>query len=149
MLKKKFFVLYINAYEVNKDLYEFVCDKITSFLNSKNLDYILKLLKQEYEKTFKPFVIVIDGLNENNKFDDFSNIVRQFLERISGFNFIKVIMTTRDEFYEEKFKNIDTGIYSKYFKRVEMFNYNQVFQDRIFWGYLNFFDITIKKVQFI
>ena len=66
-------------------------------------------------------------LNENNKFDDFSNIVRQFLERISGFNFIKVIMTTRDEFYDEKFKNIDTGIYSKYFKRVEMFNYNQVF----------------------
>ena len=145
LLKKKFFVLYINAYEVNKDLYEFICDKMMSFLNSKNLDYILNLLKQEYEKTFKPFVIIIDGLNENNKFNDFSNVVRQFLERIAGFNFIKVIMTTRDEFYDEKFKNIDTGIYSKYFKRVKMFNYNQVFQDRIFWGYLNFFDITIRK----
>lgn len=149
LLKKKFFVLYINAYEVNKDLYEFICDKMMSFLNSKNLDYILNLLKQEYEKTFKPFVIIIDGLNENNKFNDFSNVVRQFLERIAGFNFIKVIMTTRDEFYDEKFKNIDTGIYSKYFKRVEMFNYNQVFQDRIFWGYLNFFDITIRRYSLL
>lgn len=145
LLKKNFYVLYINAYEADKDLYEFVCDKIISFLNNKNIEYILDMLKQEYEKTFKPFVIVIDGLNENNKFDDFSNVVRQFLERIDGFNFIKVIMTTRDEFYDEKFKNIDTGIYSKYFKRVKMFNYNQVFQDRIFWGYLNFFDITIRK----
>lgn len=133
LLKKSFYVLYINAYEADKDLYEFVCDKIISFLNNKNIEYILDMLKQEYEKTFKPFVIVIDGLNENNKFDDFSNVVRQFLERIDGFNFIKVIMTTRDEFYDEKFKNIDTGIYSKYFKRVKMFNYNQVFQDRIFW----------------
>lgn len=145
LLKKNFYVLYINAYEADKDLYEFVCDKIISFLNNKNIEYILDMLKQEYEKTFKPFVIVIDGLNENNKFDDFSNVVRQFLERIDGFNFIKVIMTTRDEFYDEKFKNIDTGIYSKHFKRVKMFNYNQVFQDRIFWGYLNFFDITIRK----
>ncbi len=145
LLKKNFYVLYINAYEVDKDLYEFVCDKIISFLNNKNIEYILDMLKQEYEKTFKPFVIVIDGLNENNKFDDFSNVVRRFLERIDGFNFIKVIMTTRGEFYDEKFKNIDTGIYSKYFKRVKMFNYNQVFQDRIFWGYLNFFDITIRK----
>ena len=149
LLKKNFYVLYINAYEVDKDLYEFVCDKITSFLNNKNLDYILNLLKQEYENTFKPFVMVIDGLNENNKFDNFSNVVRQFLEKISGFNFIKVIMTTRDEFYDEKFKDIDVGIYSKYFNRVEMFNYNSVFQDRIFWGYLKFFDITIRRYSLL
>ncbi|MBQ3415480.1 MAG: trypsin-like serine protease [Clostridia bacterium] len=149
LLKKNFYVLYINAYEVDKDLYEFVCDKIISFLNNKSIEYILDMLKEEYEKTFKPFVIVIDGLNENNKFDDFSNVVRQFLERIDGFNFIKVIMTTRDEFYDEKFKNIDTGIYSKNFKRVKMFNYNQVFQDRIFWGYLKFFDITIRRYSLL
>lgn len=149
LLKKNYYVLYINAYEVDKDLYEFVCDKITSFLNNKNLNYILNLLEQEYKKTFKPFIIVIDGLNENNKFDNFSNVVRQFLEKIIGCNFIKVIMTTRDEFYDEKFKDIDTGIYSKYFKRVKMFNYNQVFQDRIFFGYLNFFDITIRRYSLL
>ncbi len=145
LLKKKFFVLYINAYEVNKDLYDFVCDKIMSFLNNKNMNYILNLLEQEYKKTFRPFVILIDGLNENNNFDSFSNIVRQFLEKITNYNFIKVVMTTREEFYDEKFKDIDIGIYSKYFKRVKMFNNNPKFQDRIFWGYLNFFKITIRK----
>lgn len=145
LLKKNFFALYINAYEVNKDLYEFVCDKMISFLNNKDINYIFNLLEQEYKKTFRPFIILIDGLNENNKFDSFSNIVRQFLEKITKYNFIKVIMTTREEFYEEKFKDIDTGIYSKYFKRVEMFNNHQTFQDRIFWGYLKFFDITIRR----
>lgn len=145
LIKKNFFVLYINAYEINKDLYEFVCDKMISFLNNKDINYIFNLLEKEYKKTFRPFIILIDGLNENNKFDSFSNIVRQFLERINKYNFIKVIMTTREEFYEEKFKDIDTGIYSEYFKRVEMFNNNQTFQDRIFWGYLKFFDITIRR----
>jgi len=145
LLKKSFFVLYINAYEVNKDLYEFVCDKMMSFLNNKDVNYIFNLLEQEYKNTLRPFIILIDGLNENNKFDNFSNIVRQFLERITEYSFIKVIMTTRDEFYDEKFKDIDIGIYSQYFKRVKMFNNNPDFQDRIFWGYLKFFDITIRR----
>lgn len=145
LLKKNFFVLYINAYEVNKDLYEFVCDKMMSFLNNKDLNYIFDLLEDEYKKTLKPVIILIDGLNENNVFNCFSNVVRQFMEKITKFNFIKVIMTTREEFYDEKFKDIDIGIYSKYFKRVRMFNNNKSFQDRIFWGYLDFFDITIRK----
>lgn len=145
LLKKNFFVLYINAYEVNKDLYDFICDKMMSFLENKDVNYIFNFLEQEYKKTFRPFVILIDGLNENNNFDSFSNIVRQFLERITKYNFIKVIMTTRDEFFDEKFKDINIGIYSQYFKIIKMFNNNPEFQDRIFWGYLKFFNITIRR----
>lgn len=54
-------------------------------------------------------------------------------------------MTTRNEFLQERFSMIETGRYQKRFKQIDMWGRDDDFKERIFRGYLSYFDIAIRE----
>lgn len=54
----------------------------------------------------KPFVIVIDGINEVKDLELFNSEISDFLNAVDQFDFVKVIMTCRNEFFEQKFSTV-------------------------------------------
>ena len=142
LMKKGYYVLYFNA----KDFSDNPINTVIQFFTingSYNLDYIKKVMAKEFQRTKRPFVIVIDGLNENSHINNFGSIVKDFLEKCEEFPFVKVLMTTRIEFYQEKFGVLSNGFYHSKFLSIQMRRNYEKFDDRIFRGYLAYFDVDI------
>ena len=144
LLKKGYYVLYFNASSFSDNPFDYIIRFLT--INGEyELSYSKKVLEAEYDKTKRPFIIVIDGLNENSNINNFGNTIKTFLEKCEEFSFIKVLMSTRSEFYDERFGELSTGLYQNKFSLIYMRNNDKKFNSRIFWGYLKFFDIDIVE----
>jgi len=144
LLKKDYNVLYFNASHFSDSPIDYILRFLT-IEGEYELTYSKKVLEAEYDKTKRPFIIVIDGLNENSNINNFGNTIKTFLEKCEEFSFIKVLMSTRSEFYDERFGELSTGLYQNKFSLIYMRNNDKKFNSRIFWGYLKFFDIDIVE----
>ena len=54
----------------------------------------------------KPIVFIIDGLNENPYPEHFAISLEKFLKRFLAFDFVKIIMTCRSEYFDENFSGL-------------------------------------------
>lgn len=144
LLKKGYYVLYFNASYFSDNPMTAILHFLTIH-EQYDISYAAKILQKEFKKTKRPFFIVIDGLNENSIIESFGNTIRTFLEKCEEYPFIKVLMTTRSEFLEEKFGMLKDGLYQDKYEVIPMRNPYKGFNSRIFWGYLNYFDISIVE----
>lgn len=147
LMKKDYYTLYFNAYEFREN--QTVMDLIKQKLSLNyvySYDYVNKILLRDWNRSKKPIVIIIDGLNENTLVECFGQCMRDFIEECQTYPYIKVIMTTRNEFLKERFAAIEEGTYFDLYKHIDMRQRDEDFKKRIFWGYLSFFGITIRKV---
>lgn len=135
LLKKGFLVLYYNAYDFHDDPMHYV-ERQLCIDGRFSLRYVHKVLMQRWVQTKRPLMIVIDGLNENIAINNFGQVMRDFLEKCETYPYIKVLMTTRNEFLQERFSMIETGRYQKRFKQIDMWGRDDDFKERIFRGYL-------------
>jgi len=144
VIRKSFFALYFNAYDFRENPMTLIKQQLS--LNGMcSFVYANKILLREWASFKRSIIIFIDGLNENTLVPDFGQCIRDFLEECQAFPYIKVIMTTRNEFLQERFVAIEEGTYSIIYKHINMCQRGDDFKGRIFWGYLNFFDITIRE----
>ncbi len=144
LLKKNYFVLYYNAYDFVDNPWNIIVKQMEQ-IAQKPIDYILKVIKKSWEEQQKPMVIIIDGLNENTVIDNFALGIKQLLEVCKSYPFIKIIMTTRNELLSERFSELENGTYMDVYKHLDMFYRSHDFKERIFRGYLKYFDITIRE----
>lgn len=144
LLKKGFLVLYYNAYDFHDDPMHYI-ERQLCIDGRFSLRYVHKVLMQRWVQTKRPLMIVIDGLNENIAINNFGQVMRDFLEKCETYPYIKVLMTTRNEFLQERFSMIETGRYQKRFKQIDMWGRDNDFKERIFRGYLSYFNITIRE----
>ena len=127
LLKKGYYVLYFNASSFSDNPFDYIIRFLT--INGEyELSYSKKVLEAEYDQTKKPFIIVIDGLNENSNINNFGNTIKTFLEKCEEFSFIKVLMSTRSEFYDERFGELSTGLYQNKFSLIYMRNNDKKFK---------------------
>lgn len=144
LMKKNYFVLYYNAYEFREEPFNIVRKQLET-ISDYSIEYIFKILDHEWASTKKPFIIIIDGLNENTLINGFGLCIKEFLEECKKYPFIKVIMTTRNELLDERFSSIKEGSYLSYFEHINMWSRSDAFKERIFRGYLKFFNITVRE----
>jgi len=109
----------------------------------KNLHELFALLNSVAEECQKPFVIAIDGINEIGDLDGFVAELRVFLEAMCQYDFVKVIITCRNEFFDHKFAGVFEPQFSDYLYRVkdlrnEMSDHNK---SRLLDAYLRHFRI--------
>ena len=145
LLKKGYCVWYFNANELRENPLDVIQRKLNLHRKYEAI-YIKQVLENMWKKTGKPVIIVIDALNENTAIPDFGNCVCDFLDECSSMPYLKVIMSTREELLKERFGCLlqledETQIA---FAHLDMKNTNDDFKERIFYGYLNFFDIEIR-----
>lgn len=92
----------------------------------------------------KPFVILVDGLNEIKNTESFRTEINDVLTIASEYPSIKFILTCRTEFFEQKFSYLLNSSYSEKLyhlknlkAEMEDFHLNQALT-----AYFNFFNIT-------
>lgn len=74
--------------------------------NVRTLHELFTLLSNVAEECQKPFVIAIDGINEVGDLDGFVAELRVFLEALCQYDFVKIVLTCRSEFFDHKFARV-------------------------------------------
>lgn len=143
LIRKGYLVLYYNAYQFNQSPMLYIHKQLT--MNEKySMEYVHKILLREWERTKRSVMIIIDGLNENTFIENFGQCMRDFLEECQQYPYIKVIMSTRNELFQERFGVIEEGSYQESYKKMDMWRTGDDFKNRIFRGYMQYFDISIR-----
>ena len=142
LVKRSVPLLYVNAFQLNSDnIADSLARTIYPFNNLAFGD-ILRGFDFYCHKHEKPLVIIIDGLNENPKTRTFASSMASFLNEICLYDYVRVIMTCRTEYYEHNFRKA-LVIVEKQIVRIEnLFSrLSDVQKDRILDGYLHHFQI--------
>lgn len=111
-----------------------------------DLQELFSLLNSVAEESQKPFIIAIDGINEVGDLEGFVRELRVFLEALYQYDFLKIVLTCRNEFFDFKFADVFEPQFSDYLYRVkdlrnEMSDENKY---RIRKAYLQHFGIRAK-----
>ncbi|GAA5107558.1 hypothetical protein GCM10023211_08810 [Orbus sasakiae] len=111
-----------------------------------NLHALFTLLDNVAKECQKPFVIAIDGINEVGDLDGFVSELRVFLEALCQYDFLKIVITCRNEFFDHKFAGVFEPQFSAHLYRVrdlrgEMSDTNK---SRLLNAYLTYFQIQVS-----
>ena len=97
----------------------------------------------------KPFVLIIDGLNEHHDINLFAEQLEQFIEEVFQHSSLKLFLTCRSEFFQQRFGNLTKAPLAEHVLLVEA-NENrldQEFHDEMLAGYFKFFEIQERLVS--
>ncbi|MBU1054443.1 MAG: SMEK domain-containing protein [Proteobacteria bacterium] len=111
-----------------------------------NIHDLFTLLNNVAEECQKPFVIAIDGINEVGDLNGFVTELRVFLEALCQYDFVKIVLTCRTEFFDHKFAGVFEPQFSDHLYRVkdlrsEMSDDNK---SRLLSAYLRHFQIKVS-----
>ncbi len=115
-----------------------------------NVDFndILKEIAPYCELNHSPFIIIIDGLNENSN-PLFNRKLEEFISAVLEFHNIKVILTCRTEYFAHTFKNLLSASFKEEIITITdlkgQFNENQ--NEILFNAYLDHFKVEIAEVS--
>ena len=112
-------------------------------------EYVRIGLRKFWETTGKFVVIVIDGLNENTTLNRFNIHIEESIKELLNYPYIKIIMSTRNEMFEDRFGNLSCKTFGNQFQHLNMKWYQKdKFKKRILEGYLKFFDVSVSWNKF-
>jgi hypothetical protein len=145
LLKRRIPFAYLNGYEIDANNIEKSFLDILCPGRDISWNQCLGELKNYCEAKQRPMIFIIDGLNENLSPRDFSQHLETFLKVILLQNNIKVIMSCRNQYYQEHFENlaktfvenmiVEKNIYSELRENDE---------DKLLNNYLSYFHITAR-----
>jgi len=109
------------------------------------------LLATHAQRLNKPFVLIIDGLNEHHRLSEFANQLKQFIETFVEFPFLKLFLTCRSEFFQERFGELTKGHLLTYTFLLEAFehqiNHDKERYEALLDGYFKFFKVNTKLIS--
>ena len=119
LLKRKIPTVFLTGAEINaNDLRQSIIQRV--FPDSPNYTFqeFLNILKEICYEGNKFFVLVIDGINENYNSQLLSQNLETFLSEILEYDFIKVVISCRTEYYEQNFSNFEKATFTKTTKKI-------------------------------
>lgn len=145
LVKRNIPTFYFNASSFIENPATKILEAIT-INNQWEKEYVKKSLMKLWEITGTFIVIVIDGLNENTTLNNFANYIEASILELLDYPYIKIILSTRNELYEERFANLSVDNLGNQFYRMNMNRFkSSLFKNRIFEGYLKFFKVGILE----
>jgi hypothetical protein len=142
--------VFITGYEINStDITASLLLRIFPLKECTDFNVFLNAISAYCIKSEKPFVIVIDGLNENTNPTQLALNLELFLQSIIEYKFIKVILTCRTEYFENNFSGISSGALAPYVKQIHSINekFSDNDRNKLFDAYLKHFSITLKIIS--
>ena len=106
LLKRSIPAVYLNGYEIDANNVEGSFSRKLFPTKNYSLDDILQAARCYCEQRKIPFVFIIDGLNENAFPRELRASVESFLCTVLQYDFVKVIMSCRTEYYDLHFKTV-------------------------------------------
>jgi hypothetical protein len=119
LLKREIPTAFLTGVEVNaNDIRQSLMQRI--FPNSPNYSFeeFLNNLKLICYEQGKFFVLVIDGINENFNSKLLSQSLESFISELLEYDFVKVVLSCRTEYYEQNFSNLESSLFKKEIKKI-------------------------------
>lgn len=100
------------------------------------------------ERAGKPFILIIDGLNEHHRLSEFAEQLEHFIEAVLEHKNLKVFLTCRSEFFQQRFGNLLAGSLGPHTFLLEgdERQHDEEFFDEVLRGYFRFFKIRREYV---
>jgi hypothetical protein len=97
----------------------------------------------------KPLVVIIDGINEHTNVQAFSYHLEIFAANLQNYKNIKLILTCRTEYFEERFSNFERSSFHQNIKFVNdpERNWSNVHKGYLLDGYFRFFRIQAPFIS--
>ncbi len=133
----------LNSYPAHARIFNFIANNRYS-PNFTKLHEYLDLFDKIGRDIGKPFIIAIDGINEIKAQAEFSDELKYFCSAVCQYNFIKIIITCRSEFFTEKYASILDEPYSDQIHQVTDLRakMSKASKDRLLAAYLRHFRVT-------
>lgn len=133
----------LNSYAAGKRLLEYVSNNRYSPDVTKIHEF-LSLFNDVALENRKPFLIVIDGINEVSDLTAFSEELKVFCNAVCQYDMVKVIITCRSEFFDDKYASMLDEPFADHIHRVgdlrsEM---TELSKARLLRSYLSHFNIS-------
>jgi hypothetical protein len=125
---------------INKLIFQ---DQVSSFSEAAGL------LAEHASRSNKPFVLIIDGLNEHHRISEFAVQLEQFIEAMLEYPHLKVLLTCRSEFFRQRFGRLTSGpIGSHVFvlEANEQHLEDEAYEEMLA-GYFKFFGIAKDRIS--
>ena len=98
----------------------------------------------------KPFVLIIDGLNEHHRIYEFAEQLEHFIEDVIRYPGLKLFLTCRSEFFQQRFGNLVNAAPLKEHVFLLEANENRLEEEAyaaMVAGYFKFFEIEARMVS--
>lgn len=130
---------------VNNDLGSIMLSIASEFTN---MDQLLEFLNYNALNIQKPFIIVVDAINEQKDISESKHKLYEFLNKVKNYEYIRVLLTARTEYFEEKFGDLKEKC--PYIEHIDRYNWNSQtskYKQRIYQGYMYHFNIEINDID--
>jgi hypothetical protein len=110
---------------------------------TKSFADVAKLLSAHSDRANKPFVFIIDGLNEHHRINEFAEQLEQFIEAVIEHPNLKLFLTCRSEFFRLRFGNLLKGKFAEHTFLLEANEHRleEACHDEMLAGYFKFFKV--------
>ena len=108
-----------------------------------------KLLSAHAGRINKPFVLIVDGLNEHHRINEFAEQLEHFIWDIIRYPGLKVFLTCRSEYFRQRFGNLVKAPLAEHIFVLEA-NENRLEEeayDEMLEGYFKFFGVRAEMVS--
>ena len=151
LVRRNIPTLYINGYEIDASSIEQSLAHTVYPVNTYSFAEIINGIKSYCINSKKPFILIIDGLNENNSPQLLSTNLCNLIRELINHKFIKIILTCRTEYYAERFADIDKLFPEQTIKIDHILAHlNEAQKERLLNNYLSYFKIQTdlsKEIQ--
>ncbi len=123
--------------------------KIFPDSHNQNFKLFLDTIKELCSQLQKPLIIIIDGINENSDTKTFSTNLESFISDMQDYDFIKIIISCRKDYFEYNFKNIEISSFQDEISSISNLSLgnDDELKEKLFYGYFHHFEINFKEVS--
>lgn len=107
----------LNSYAPSKRIFEYISNNRYSPDVTKIHEY-LKLFNNVALEMNKPFIIVIDGINEVTDLNAFGQELNIFCNAVCQYDMVKIIITCRSEFFDQKYASMLEEPFASHIHRI-------------------------------
>lgn len=152
LLKRNIPSVFLTGSEINAvDIENSVLNKLISQSANFSFEDFLNNLKSFCHQNNKYLIFIFDGINENKNSELLSKNLELFIEKLLKYDFVKIILSCRTEYYKHNFLNLEISSFSANIKKID--SLTPRFQDedkikaKLFKLYFEYFNISYSYID--
>ncbi|PKB17015.1 hypothetical protein [Flavobacterium sp. 5] len=151
LLKKNVLTVFLTGIEIKSDdIRQSIIKRI--FPDDDNITFldILDVAEEICKEKNEYFVIIIDGINENYNTKIFSTSLELFISDMQKYEFVKIVLSCRSEYYKDNFINLENSKFSNTLTIIDSLmerNLDGKILDKFFNNYIDHFNINYQHIN--
>ena len=116
-----------------------------------DLNYTIKekfrVLERFCNRKKKVFILIIDALNESADIEKFAKKLEEFIEELLTYDFIRIILTCRSEYFEYRFDNLINSTFAESLFHIDNLSMRECEEEELINKYFVFFKLSYSSIS--